>query len=588
MVQTLQKYVVPVIGFALLAYALFSAVREGSKLYQWKNHYTIYSEYECKDDGLMRFTSVVSEDFVSAGVPLVGDTILTIDDSVATAERAKIVFCDTMDHSETTQMSINQHGYHWRVVMRSTTPTYSSFLRVALAKVLHDLLAISFIGIALWIIRKYWSSATAQVLALYCLSIASISLAGLVATGYSPYMFDILGNEEIRVLPRLFLVFIGAFWLHLQLLFPRPKLLMLKLPWLGYLICYSVPLMATLIYFGIPLIDRVDTNGTDVVLAAAVLQLLAGFVILFFGVMRSKDRLERRQSKLVLSGSVVGVLAIAVLIFVSLDFRAIFVLIDPISSACLALACVLVSPISFVYAFGKHRLLEVEARVKRVTLYVIVTAVLYVISLLLTYSFIRPLFDLLVTRIGIPAFAVTMLLIFLSLGNQSEIRYILERVFFPGRFRLRVNIHKLSVRILSLKDRVKFWNLLENDLRAELAVTSVTPLFRTEGDGGFRFRSDGNTPFYADQGLIRYFACDHRPLLLDEAIASGRTGITAAETEWLQERQVALLLPLITGNQVVGVLGFGYKVDQRDYSRVDLHILSTLAPEVALASENIR
>jgi sigma-B regulation protein RsbU (phosphoserine phosphatase) len=77
-------------------------------------------------------------------------------------------------------------------------------------------------------------------------------------------------------------------------------------------------------------------------------------------------------------------------------------------------------------------------------------------------------------------------------------------------------------------------------------------------------------------------------MMVDEALAGQVVQFTPEETDWLKTHRVALILPLITHGNLIGFVGLGTKIQKEDYVAEELRILNTLAPQVAVASENIR
>ena len=76
--------------------------------------------------------------------------------------------------------------------------------------------------------------------------------------------------------------------------------------------------------------------------------------------------------------------------------------------------------------------------------------------------------------------------------------------------------------------------------------------------------------------------------MVDEAILGAPIPMDDDEMNWLMRNRVAMLLPMVSHGRLIGFLGFGMKTEREDYAPEELQILSSLAPQVALASDNIR
>jgi sigma-B regulation protein RsbU (phosphoserine phosphatase) len=81
---------------------------------------------------------------------------------------------------------------------------------------------------------------------------------------------------------------------------------------------------------------------------------------------------------------------------------------------------------------------------------------------------------------------------------------------------------------------------------------------------------------------------ERRPILIDEMVASQRVELTDEENDWLQLHRVALVMPLVAQQRLIGFLGIGYKLEEEDYAPEELSILNAFSQQFALASENIR
>ena len=101
------------------------------------------------------------------------------------------------------------------------------------------------------------------------------------------------------------------------------------------------------------------------------------------------------------------------------------------------LALLLLIPISFVYAYGKYNLLEVEAKLKRGTRFLAVNLLL----LLAFFGFLYVFGEFVLEEAGIssqtPTLVLGILLALLFMPTQRKIRSKIEEHFYPERIRLR-------------------------------------------------------------------------------------------------------------------------------------------------------
>jgi sigma-B regulation protein RsbU (phosphoserine phosphatase) len=167
-------------------------------------------------------------------------------------------------------------------------------------------------------------------------------------------------------------------------------------------------------------------------------------------------------------------------------------------------------------------------------------------------------------------------------------RVVLERKFYPERLRLRAHFEKFLESPEHLVNRETFWTALGALIKQELMVDLVQPVLAAEHGAEFQLRDVGRTPFGSDSAFVGRLARERRPVLMDELLAAERVQLSDEEHHWISEHRVALVMPLVVHSRLVGFLGIGSKRIDEDYSPEELSILSSYAPQVAMASENVR
>jgi len=160
---------------------------------------------------------------------------------------------------------------------------------------------------------------------------------------------------------------------------------------------------------------------------------------------------------------------------------------------------------------------------------------------------------------------------------QRRLHGFMERRLYPERQKLRRMLQDFLQKSSALPDQHAFWQELERHLKEGLKVAVVHPVLK-----------DIMPPAFSDDSmLLAFLAENERPLLVDEALDSGQVHITDAESSWLAKAQIGLILPLIMHRRLIGFLAIGLRTDQEDYDAEELQILNSLAPQIAVASENL-
>jgi phosphoserine phosphatase RsbU/P len=581
--DTSVRHGIAFIGWLLLAYLLVYHAREATKIYTWMH--SGFRESQLSRISVLPpvvvFCSVAPGDFEAAPCPAKGDTVVSIGGRPAGGwvERPwpanrPLPVC-FVHAGDTLQGTFEMRPPSWPLVWSSVLCAFLRFLVSFLS-----------LSVGLWALRSQSGVKVVPVFALY-----SFALAAMV----SLYYFFFPGSYAAFALPfqvlsfRLWFFFgglYGGLWLHLQYLYPRPLQWVRHHPVWAYSACYLPSLVQVFLWvnslLGHPLVPALaqPERATLVSTLITPLPILLSLAILLYRYLSSSDRLEERQLRLILwavaAGSVVQS-AIALMNHISpVWFNARF--FRPLSLSTLTFTALLLGPLSFAYAFRKYRLMDVEARLRRGTRYALVTGTLVAVSLGVTFAFS----EIVLANLGVtsrtPSLALAFALALGILPAQRRLNRLMERRFYPERARMRQMLQSFLDQASTLLDQQTFWRELERHLTESMKVQSVRPVLFEEKSGLFS----------SESALRRYLLGHPQPLPVDEALASGRIEVQPAESDWLRENHVGLLLPLVRHRELLGFLGVGLRTDGEDYDVEELQILNSLAPQIAVAVENLR
>lgn len=570
----------------VLTFTLFY-VREATKVVNYRTSGTVTSYINPFEDSLLVFVVVDTADYIVPVYPSYGDTIVSIDDSVATLWRWNDYFRSPKEPDHIVPLEFTHAGIVHQTTVKTHLPPFSEFIQLFILEIIRVVLAYSFVILGIWAFIKRADSAGVRALSLFCLGMAVLFTMGVSAISDTYAAFQIPYSGTIFTIIAVFSVFIGAFWLNLQLLFPRPKRFIERHPIWAYSSCY-VPvilmIVCNILGFGFPAI---------VGFSIFALQIFGGFIILVCSYVRAQDSLEKRQTKLVLWGSGIGLSLLVILVLVagvlfedwfqSLKWNVLVVI--------LFFVPILLSPISIAYAFGRYRLLEVESKLRRGTRYVFVTVVMLAIFIGVLYL----IGEVVLRQVGItsrtPTFIVALALALGFTPAWRRVQSTVESRIYPERAHLRTMIGDFLRQAVSIPDRETLWSRIEGRLKEVLTIEDLYPVIKSDEDSGFSLHRAGNvepTPFKDGHEIIKRLRNDNRPIFFDEAVASGRIVMTVENYNWLKNRQIAVLFPMNLQSQLIGFVGLGYKSGREDYTADELQVLTVFASQVAMVSENLR
>lgn len=593
--NTFKRSLVGLAGLLLLMVLAVFMLHEQTGLARMRVSGTLQSDHEWRTnaagDSVRVLTRLDPTDFAPLPLPSVGDTLIRIDGKPATIEYWREVFYRIMPPD--TQVVVTYQGGNGttETVMHLRPDTQRTFYLLVTIDFLRFLIALCFLGVGLWAFFAQPNSSQVRIFAWFCFGMTSAMLAGVHVMDARYPSFVIPYKDLITGALGTFAIGIAAFWLHLQLVFPRPLDFVVRhgkwlypviyLPWLAMIV---VSVLAAL---------NINSNlaqTADLVFIPQVVLLLAGFSILTYRFVKATDRLEKRQLRLVLWGTGVGIGGFVSLIVITNLVQG-WLTADPMRLMLIIVAgflLLLFTPISFAYAFGRYRLLEVQGRLKRGTRYLI-AAVLAFGALFAVLYFVGNYTLFGSVAAGSPISMVIVMLFALGVGRVSHrLTKILETRFYPERQQLRSKLESAVERSASLGNCGQFWLQLADNLRETLNVQTVHPVLAGNNGGTFMLSNNEITPFLRASDFMLRLSSERRPLLVDELVASGRTMLSNLEQEWLEGNNVALVLPLMSQQRMTGFLALGFKTEEEDYAPEEISVLTTLAPQVAMASENLR
>ncbi|MBN1422929.1 SpoIIE family protein phosphatase [Candidatus Fermentibacteria bacterium] len=557
-------------------------VRDFTKVATMVRMGDIWSMVQLSDAPSSAFIEVDRRDFPEPPFPVAGDTLLTIDGKAVSAETYFTIFTTHTAPGSRHGLTFLHDGQVFTTDAVTRAIPLPLKIQVVALHVLTVVFTLGLLGIGIWAYATKPSAAAVRVMTLLCLTMALSSLmsrsgvAGAYATFQLPrVVFNLIGVIGL---------FSGAFWVHLQLVFPT------KASWCAghrgqALITLYGPLAASLLLRLAPPPVREPAIQTVV-----TSYWLLGFFLLSRNHRQAASLLQRRQTRLVLWGSAPAVLTglaigwsgvLAGPWFRSLPYATKLAVLN-VNSLLLVFI-----PLSVGYAFGKYRLLEVETKLKRGTRFLLTTGatvVLLLAACAVLYLGASRLFAQLGVRGEFPPNAVAVVLALGFLPAHFSLRRSLENRIYPERARLHAMLQGFLQQPHTSRS---FWLELAQQLRDGIGASAVYPLLRRRDALPFAVECCELAPFRADDQFSEAVLKARHPLPMDEIVASGRVPLTGDQREWLSQRDAALIVPLATVSGLRGILVVSARLEGDDYAPEELEILRVMATQIALVAETI-
>ncbi len=590
-----------VTGFVALILVLFF-IRETSMIIAWSSSGFVLSSIENQNQPPIRFWQVDAEDFPNGPRPIASDTLLTMDGDSASLN----LWIDLLERphppGKQVQMTYISAGDTLHTVIQSRPVQRSDFIAVVLAQFLKGLLILSFVGVGLWALPQRKNSPAVRMFSLYALS-----MAGFMGLTYMPMFpemgsFQVPGYDLLRTLLTTFSAGFGGFWLAFNLRFPRPHGKLGRRPALALLVAMSPLLVVIILQYAIP-------GGLGVFLAPALgivwcNQIGWGLYLLAHHRKHAKSMLERRQTSLVLWGSGVGLILLLAhqmtvpSVFTNLLRLAPLVRMMITNGVFLVL---LLSPVTAVFALGRYRLLEVEARLRRGIRNALIT-----VGLIAAYAgIIVVVWIFILDEFGIdgrtPSLVVALGLALGIAPLHVRIRRIVDRITFPERQRLASMVESLPAWSGTLPGPSAMCDRFVRELRDNLGVSSLACyLYDEENSPGHLAARANGTPqpdsshssevseTVPGDHFMQLFSTRNHPVFVDELRARRTKVLDEQDWRWLKQSGIVMLLPLQGSSRVIGFLASGRKQNHDDFHHEEVHLLGQLADRAGLALENQR
>ena len=452
-------------------------------------------------------------------------------------------------------------------------------------------------------------------------------------TGALPALDPSYAGETPLMAGITLLVYLGSLFLwpiffHFFQIFPEPSRLAGRFPKLE-LYLYLPQLVAIFPYFA--LLNLVTVFSPEntlsfyipalawVGICVAVAYIIGGLVSLLINY-REARLPSRRKMRVVVAGSIAGFLPIFLLVGVAFLFKL------PRSNPVMqwmgvgALFAFPLFPLSFAYAIVRHQVIPVRLILRRSVRYLLVSrgfiivqaiVVFAVLSFLLTgrrmetIDSIGPRADIVVTM------AATALAIAALTFLNQRVMPMIDRKFFREAYDAQQVLSELGMEMRKVSAVEQLLERAVAKIQDALHAENVTIFLRDQQTGDYTCaissrltdnrvstsNQDCDLTLPAEGSLIRRMSRFTHPVPVDfdryqpwtQDLLSAELAMNDArerENATLRRMRSALLLPVATNDQLLGVVSLGPRLGDLPFSRDDRQLLMAVALQMALAIQN--
>ncbi|MEA3309809.1 MAG: ATP-binding protein [Chloroflexota bacterium] len=438
------------------------------------------------------------------------------------------------------------------------------------------LLAALGLGIGTYSLLKYPQSSPARCLFLATLSIVPPFLLHIQVGLLTLPWFFILQNT-VKILSRSLLA--SAFF-HLTLIFPQTKIPAKYQRWLPglHLLPFVIALSIALLR-GAARVDVLILTWQAITWLALGM-LLGSAVNIIHTYATVKTITVRNQIRWVGWGAVLG--GLPYLVLTGLPEALLGHALVNLEITAFSLICM---PLSLAIAIAKYRIFDIDALIRRSVLYL-----LFIIFLAGAYQFIFVLLEFLSRQIigeinePLIIFGATLCVVTLFWHYQERVAGLVGRLFYHARGEPRLMLSEMSAHLSREIDFDAVVVLLAATVPLRMGASGARLWVWEEAEDGFvSVHGDGWTIPLANFPA-QWTVYGNQPIRL------------ALAPSWMQEetralfgeQNLALLLPLMLGERMIGIWGIGMPPMHLPYTTEELRALQTLSYQAAVAVQNAR
>src|SRR5215831_2543176 len=443
---------------------------------------------------------------------------------------------------------VNRRGRLVEADIQTKAEPAREFDRFLLEGLLPGLL---FLGLGAAVLVLKPAAPGARVFLLYCLD--WFVIAALYHDAVSIYRFDWLFLTAWAFSP--------ALYLHLAQSFPERRAWPMRHPrviWLAYALSAALAVLLQ-----IPMRDHAPSEMLAIPITSAVYWVVALLVLiaaLTITATRGASALGRQRARVLLAGFTVGQLVPVV----GTALEAVTGMTVPYLSLLWKLN--LVFPLAVAYAMVRYELFDMRAVVRVGSIYVVVTAVVLGLAVVL---FLNPLY--------------------------TRAQRMVDRLFFRQRLDLQRSLERLSGTMTTVLDLDRIAGLIARTVDESFHPSRLTLAVLEEEQGRYRVVVGSAGPMgasgliAASSSLPRHLAEHRQPVTrvqheADPDFAPCRDACLAQ----MRALGAELVMPMLFGDRVTGLLALGEKRSGAAYTTEDLRLLRVMVNQSAVAVENAR
>jgi signal transduction histidine kinase len=245
------------------------------------------------------------------------------------------------------------------------------------------------------------------------------------------------------------------------------------------------------------------------------------------------------------------------------------------------------------YAVLKYHLMDINIVIKKGTVYAYLSFLVLIPCTIIIIIAQRYFFGEARTFFTFLAFCTLLLASLVSLRVKPEIEEYVETVVFKRRFKYKKALRDLSEIIVSFLDEKELFKKAGNILIKELGAEKVSFFLWDREKRAYTLRSSQNlrqskVKELPQQDLFLKWLGGKKQPAVKEILERSYDQDSKMAVKSMNSLESEVCIPLISRDQLIGIINLGNKRSGEMYSHEDLDLLSQFATQASVALENAR
>ena len=255
----------------------------------------------------------------------------------------------------------------------------------------------------------------------------------------------------------------------------------------------------------------------------------------------------------------------------------------------------MVVPLSFGFSIVKYRALDIEIVINRSIVYVLVTAVIALVYLVLVGLVGHFLHSISPTSSSFLIILFTLIAAILFSPLKQRIQNFVDKTFYRVKYNYRLAMKDFVNAIASAHDQIQLADLILEKINSAIPVSKIAIMIRNQP--GQLFRTAVHYQMTEDELLdLRCELAEDLGQLIDKhrtpLIKSGWSELSdyteLPENAALNRIGLEIIIPITLQKSLIGLLALGKKLSETKYSEEDVELIVTMANEGFMALERIK